>query len=242
MSVEKLTIKFEQGSPGNFKGELKVGFNPAQLAFSSSATWEHIEPTLGSKSSAAGTTVFRSVTPETLTLSLFFDTYAPYPEALGMLAGAAASLASSVTSLAGGGVAAPESVVKQTAAVMQLARIDSELHRPPLCRLQWGPTTLFSGVLQSSSRTYTLFMPDGTPVRATMECTFLEVAGASSKVELHSSDVAKSYVVRPGDTLMGIAAACFGDGSQWRRIAEENAIEDPRALVPGRVLAIPKLR
>src|SRR5262249_37896057 len=131
---------------------------------------------------------------------------------------------------------------KQTAAVMQLARIDSELHRPPVCRLKWGTTTLFSGVLQSSTRTYTLFLPDGTPVRATMECTFMEIADSSAKVELHSSDVAKSYVVRPGDTLMAIAAACFGDGSQWRRIADENGIEDPRALVPGRTLAIPKLR
>src|SRR5262249_31689103 len=99
-----------------------------------------------------------------------------------------------------------------------------------------------SGVLQQSTRTYTLFMPDGTPVRATVECTFLEIEDKGSRVELHSADVAKSYLVKPGDTLMGIAAACFGDGSLWRLIADENGIEDPRALVPGQSLSIPKVR
>jgi nucleoid-associated protein YgaU len=244
-TLEKLTIKYEKGRKGSFTEALKVSFNPAQLSFSSSATWDRIDPSLGSKSTSSGTTVFRNVAPDTLTLAFFFDTYAPYAtdSAGGVLAAAAASVASSVTSLAGGTRIPPESVRKQTAAVMQLARVDSELHRPPVCQLLWGNNPpLFCGVLQRATRTYTLFMPDGTPVRATMECTFMEVVGAADQVELHSADVAKTYVVRPGDTLMGIAAAHFGDGGMWRLIAEENDIEDPRALVPGRTLAIPRVR
>ncbi|WP_437275932.1 LysM peptidoglycan-binding domain-containing protein [Sorangium sp. So ce375] len=241
-TVEKLTIYYEQ-KKGTKPGEVKVGFNPAQLAFSTSATWEHVEPTLGSTSASSGMMVFRSVAPETLTLNLFFDTYAPYPSdsAGGMLAAAAASMASSVTSLVGGSLTPPESVVKKTDEVMALMRVNAELHRPPKCQLMWGKSTLFHGVLQRANRTYTLFMPDGTPVRATMECTFMEVVG-SNRVELHSADVAKVYVVRAGDTLMGIAAEHYGDGGHWRLIADENGIENPRALVPGRTLAIPKVR
>jgi nucleoid-associated protein YgaU len=68
----------------------------------------------------------------------------------------------------------------------------------------------------------------------------LDAAVAAS--ELNSADVAKKYLVRPGDTLMAIAAAQYGDGGLWRLIADENGIEDPRRLDPGRTLSIPKAR
>lgn len=47
------------------------------------------------------------------------------------------------------------------------------------------------------------------------------------------------YVIQKGDTLERIALDLLGDSSQWRRIAEENQIEDPRELQVGNQLVIP---
>jgi nucleoid-associated protein YgaU len=241
MSLEKLRINHEKAAAGAFTGSLTVGFNPAQLVFSSGATWDRNEwARLGA---LGGTTVFRKLEPETLTVDLFFDTYAPYSPAQHLPAAIGSAIRNTATGVIGGiGRVPPESVTKQTSAVMQLGRVDREMHRPPVCKLVWGTTDLFSGVLTKSDCTFTMFSSDGTPVRATMTCTFTELRERSAAPELHSADVAKTYVVKPGDTLMAIAAAHFGNGAMWRLIAETNGIENPRALVPGRKLSIPKVR
>ena len=46
---------------------------------------------------------------------------------------------------------------------------------------------------------------------------------------------ARTYTVRPGDTLSGIAAAY---GTSWQRLAEINGIGNPNVIYPGQVLAI----
>lgn len=48
----------------------------------------------------------------------------------------------------------------------QLTRIDPALKRPPLVLFTWGSLPPFAGVVESLSVKYTLFLPDGTPVRA----------------------------------------------------------------------------
>jgi nucleoid-associated protein YgaU len=221
------------GKKDSFTGELEALFNPSQLTYQAGLTWTFTAPVRSAKSSSAGVTEFKGITPETLSLSLFFDTYAkgsPAP---------ARAPASPVPPTA----PPAESVTRYTDKVMKLAQIDKDLHRPPLCKLTWGNRgwdngEIFRGVLQRVSRTYTLFLDDGTPVRATMECTFVQVPQGS---ELRSADVVKRAIVRPGDTLMSIAAAFYGDVAQWRRIAEANGIEDPRRLTPGRALVIPRI-
>jgi len=46
--------------------------------------------------------------------------------------------------------------------------------------------------------------------------------------------------VQPGETLDRIAAAHLGDATSWRVIAQANGIEDPLAVKPGTLLAIPE--
>jgi nucleoid-associated protein YgaU len=61
------------------------------------------------------------------------------------------------------------------------------------------------------------------------------------KNEPQSADLMKTYVVKAGDTVSGIAGLMYQDPANWRPIAEENNIDDPRKLVAGEVLAIPKI-
>ena len=48
----------------------------------------------------------------------------------------------------------------------------------------------------------------------------------------------RTYTVRAGDSLWGIATRFYGDGTQWRTLAEKNGIADPKKLTVGRVLTL----
>lgn len=227
MTLEKLIIKHETMKPLSFDGKITALFNPTQLSYSQSIGWMRTSSAKPVTGVPLGRLEYRPGEPETFTIDLFFDTYEGDPAAsFGTL---------SVPTR-------PASVLPYTKQVTALAAVNRELHRPPACQLQWGKTLLFAGVLRDLKRDFLLFLDDGTPVRATMKCTFVDFqANPGTATENHSSDVAKKYTVRPGDTLTWIAAQLYGDQSQWRRIAEANEIDDPRNLKPGRVLAIPKI-
>src|SRR5438876_109092 len=57
--------------------------------------------------------------------------------------------------------------------VYGLLKIDSSTHAPPICQITWGSFN-FRGVLDRVSGKFTLFLSDGTPVRATLSVTFKE--------------------------------------------------------------------
>lgn len=49
----------------------------------------------------------------------------------------------------------------------------------------------------------------------------------------------RSHVVARGETLWSIAARYYGDGSQWKRIADANRMADGNRLYVGQTLTIP---
>ena len=66
-------------------------------------------------------------------------------------------------------------------------------------------------------------------------------AGTSSSAGTKRTDertAAKSYTVKRGDTLWGIAHRFYGSGTEWRRIAEKNGVTNPRTLQIGKVLTL----
>lgn len=133
-------------------------------------------------------------------------------------------------------------VREHTQKIMKLLEIHNELHAPPICHFNWGQLD-FAGVLERADQRFTLFLPDGTPVRATVDVSFKEhYEGQKQAGSLQSADFAKRYVARRGDTLSGIAYQEYGDPGLWRPIAEENSMDDPLTLQPGQVLVIPALK
>jgi hypothetical protein len=118
--------------------------------------------------------------------------------------------------------------------------------RPPHVEFGWGTFRSFRSVITQVSQRFTLFLPDGTPVRATLQLTLQEVpresAEGSARGQNPTSVAAgarRVRVVRAGDTIDHIAAEEFGDPTVWRVIAEANGIDDPRRLRPGQTLLIP---
>ncbi|KFA94828.1 hypothetical protein Q664_00200 [Archangium violaceum Cb vi76] len=235
--MQKLKILYEKRQANAFSGELQALFNPSQLVYEQSVDW-NFEST-HSPSGPTHTFEFESSNPAALTLDLFFDTYEGPPaggalSGLGRLAGRAPAELEASTGT---------DVVQYTDQFAGLARVNRELHRPPFCKLMWGEYQLLHGVLTQLHQTFTHFMADGTPVRATLSCTFRHRPTAQElrAREVHSADVASKRVVRRGDTLSSIAYEEYNDASLWRPIARANGIEAPGRLEPGRVLTIPPL-
>jgi hypothetical protein len=141
----------------------------------------------------------------------------------------------------------------ETAKVYDLLKIRTETHAPPRCHLHWGAGgKLFSFgssldsrcVLESLSEEFTLFSPDGIPLRAKLNATFREyktIAEQIQEIPLHSSDRTKVVTVQRGQTLSLIAWQTYGDPGQWRRIADANALDNPRLIAPGMQLRIPSI-
>jgi nucleoid-associated protein YgaU len=238
-ALTKLKISHETKIRGAFDGEIVALFNPNQLRYDSRAEWRSTAAAAQSVAAGFQRMEFQAAPPRTLTVDLFFDTYEGSPQ----------SPAANVFDLSlpddpqlAGDIQASD-VTRITSRVEALTRVASELHRPPVCRLEWGLSTLFQGVLTQLSQDLTFFMADGTPVRATLACTFMayQTFDEAKAIELHSADVAKRRVVRRGDTLASIAIEQYGDAARWRAIATGNDIDDPRAIKPGDVLVIPKL-
>jgi hypothetical protein len=101
---------------------------------------------------------------------------------------------------------------------------------PPVILFVWGRFS-FQGVCESFSQKYTMFLSDGTPVRAECAIKIRNVLSASigdtTAAIGASSGGTRAYTVRQGDRLDLIAANELGDASRWSEIAMLNGIQDP---------------
>ncbi len=122
--------------------------------------------------------------------------------------------------------------------------VNPDLHRPPILLFVWGDKMQFKCVLRNLAIRFTMFLDDGTPVRARATCEFTEYSTPEEQLQAkprHSPDHTKRRVVKEGDTLSWIAGKEYGNPGEWRIIAEANGINDPMHLTVGRELLIPPL-
>jgi len=149
---------------------------------------------------------------------------------------------------------AGEDVRNLTSKITDLMNIDSATHAPPVLLFTWGPSSpssaplfpalSFTCVLSEVSQRFTLFLPDGTPVRARLQVTFSEFTNAeieAKEIKRETADYSHLHVVREGETLSAIAGQVYRDPSMWRPIALYNQVEDPHSLPVGTRLLIPQL-
>jgi hypothetical protein len=201
------------------KDEVDCLFNPSEYTFSKNNTW--------TAERAKGKNVplleFGGGDSMQLKMQLFFDTYSD-----------------------GGDVR------ETTNKIWKLMRIDDKLKgyssgkgRPPLVEFQWGRTWSFQAVLTQISQKFTLFRYDGTPVRATLDVTFVQVKEEGNYPGQNPTSVVvpghKRRIVKDGDTIDWIAFEEYGDASHWRFIAETNNLDNPQKLRPGQVISIAPL-
>lgn len=130
----------------------------------------------------------------------------------------------------------------------KLARIDRDLHSPPVVRFEWGNrleaglAAPFEGVITSLKESMVLFTAAGKVARAKVHVVFKSYQPASVQrrtIPLSSPDRTRVRVVRAGETLAQLAYEAYGDATMWRLIALENGLTRVRFLEPGRALRIP---
>jgi nucleoid-associated protein YgaU len=140
-------------------------------------------------------------------------------------------------------ILAKQDVRKQTDQVAELMRIDSNLHAPPVLVVGMA-SLLFRCVLSRVSQRFIAFLPNGVPVRARLNCTFLECLDPTQEAlaaNLHTSDYSRVHVASGDQTLSTIAALLYDDPQLWRPIAVANGIADPRSIRAGDALRVPSL-
>jgi LysM repeat protein len=112
-----------------------------------------------------------------------------------------------------------------------------------VCLFVWG-AYVFPCLIERASKKFTMFLPTGIPVRATLSVTLREYVDPhllTKGTPLSSPDRTKNRVIKQGDSLWLLAAQEYGDPTQWRAIADANHLANPRILEPGTEIVIPPL-
>jgi hypothetical protein len=209
--------------------DIDFKFNPTEISFSKGVQIAEIAiPGLDSP-----LLQFVRGQDETITMDLFFDSTED-----------------------GTGVGAT-SVTKWTDRIYSLVKIDPDRHAPPICTFRWN--TKFPGcnatdqlgnqkrekfecLVESVRHKYTLFSPEGIPLRATVSVTFREYKTINQQFDelnLNSPDRTQVHILQQGETLSSVAGIHYDRPGDWRLIALKNTIEDPRRIDPGAFLTVP---
>jgi len=115
------------------------------------------------------------------------------------------------------------------------------IHRPNYVQLSWG-SIIFKGVLTTLNVTYTLFSPQGVPLRAKASVTFeesMDPATIAKDDDRQSPDMTHLRTVLEGDTLPMMCYSIYGDPSLYLEIARINELDHFTDLVPGMRIEFP---
>jgi nucleoid-associated protein YgaU len=192
-------------------------FNPAQLSLSKSAGWvRHV----AKGAQEVGVPEFVGTHPRKLSVELFLDATATHDTSVQQ---------------------AVETLLEWCAPTERSSATDAP--SAPWVKFSWGSfsTVSFFGYLEDIQATYSLFDPNGTPLRATCSISLTEAAGPVPGQNPTSGALHARRVHRlvSGDCLELLAHREYGDPTAWRVIAEANGIDDPTRLRPGTELLLP---
>lgn len=220
-------------------------YNPGQLAFSKNSTWtDKSQPDKN-----IGQVVYGGGQPEQLKIDLFFDTTATgqdvrnYTDALLDL-----MMVIDQTKIEERQYQDTEwrqvGVMRIPVTVTKTKQIAVPFKAPPLCVFGWGKIKSFVGYFTAVTVKFTLFLPDGTPVRATANTTlkeYIDKSRVAAQNPTSRSVARKTRIVLEGETLDWIAYEEYGDPAYWRHIAQVNRLVNPKDVRPGLVLNLPPL-
>jgi hypothetical protein len=194
---------------------ISVLFNPKEYSITKSNYWQSY------RTSGANlpTMTFGNGEPASMSVQLFFDTYEDKMD-----------------------------VRRHTNKIAKLMEVNIREEgegtklRPPKVKFHWGLSWTFKAVITQMTQNFTLFLPTGTPVRATIDVTFQQIEDEHSFPGQNPTSGGaggrRTHLVEAGETLDLISFRELGDARLWRRIADVNGLSDPLHLVPGSILTI----
>lgn len=144
-------------------------------------------------------------------------------------------------------------VTTHTDKLVALLKVDEDLPgfseakqngRPPWVTFHWGKFVSFRAVATGLDLQYLYFSQDGEPLRAEANLSLLQYEEQNDWPRQNPTSgtpkPARSHQIQPGETLDRIAARYYDDPTEWRRLAEANAIRDPFAVPVGVRVDVPE--
>lgn len=121
---------------------------------------------------------------------------------------------------------------------------NGKIHRPNFVKLQWGQNLSFNCVLTSFDISYTLFKPNGTPLRAKIALAFSQYISPTTVEKLdkkESPDVSHIVTVVKGVTLPQLCHEIWNDELYYIQVATYNDLNKFRHLRGGEKLLFPPI-
>jgi nucleoid-associated protein YgaU len=226
-SLQKATLVLHEPPPGGdasqpMGGELdtiRFSFNPKDLSFTKGARWNRRDQP-NATSSAPPT--FGGASPATLSFEMFLD--------------ATDDMGDKV-------VGTVERLMKACVPTSHSMSGSPPTPSAPWVVFRWGGLQGFPAIVKSINGKFTLFTPDGIPVRATCTVQLEEISGevTGQNPTSGAKTATDLHVLVDGDTLASVAYKHYGNAAMWRAIAEANDIDDPMRLPVGTALLVPAL-
>ncbi|MFT5890106.1 MAG: hypothetical protein ACI9Y7_000195 [Dokdonia sp.] len=121
---------------------------------------------------------------------------------------------------------------------------NGKIHRPNYVRIQWGQGQIFDSVLKSFNTEYTLFKPNGDPLRAKVSLSFGEYIApkkAKKKEKKKSPDITHLVEVIEGENLPQLSSKIWETPNYYIQVAQYNDLNKFRNLKGGLELVFPPI-
>lgn len=122
--------------------------------------------------------------------------------------------------------------------------INGETHQPNFLKLSWG-SFVYKGRLTSLDYDYTLFRPDGSPLRVKVKLAidgWLDTLTEAKTVGRQSPDLTRVVTLTDGETLAMWCEKIYGDSSYCVDVARANGLAGFRHLEAGTQIVFPPLK
>jgi hypothetical protein len=121
---------------------------------------------------------------------------------------------------------------------------EGKIHRPRFLIVRWGSEIKFPCVLSHMEVSYSLFKPNGDPLRAKISATFVKYeteAAIFAANHISSPDLSHQRVSKKGDRLDLLSYDIYDDPAFFLEVARVNELTSPRNLKPGLELVFPPI-
>lgn len=141
-------------------------------------------------------------------------------------------------------------VTQKVQDLLQLIYVmNPDTHKPNFLRLLWGDFSFgnssgFNCLLKDLQINYTLFSPEGKPLRAKLSATFMRYVEPELRVReegKNSPDVTHLRKVKAGDTLPLMTYDIYRDPTYYLQVAKVNGLVNFRRLKNNQDLQFPPL-
>lgn len=121
--------------------------------------------------------------------------------------------------------------------------MNGEIHRPHFLKVEWGKF-MFPCILSNLDLNYTLFEPNGDPLRIKVSATFLNYVAQrerTARENKRSPDLTHARLVKAGDRLDLMTFDIYKDPKYVTQIAKANGLSTFRQIKTGTELVFPPL-